>query len=56
MPTTPASGEVTMYPFLRYQDAPAAITWLVQASGLGARDLVGNLWSFGTCRPGTGAA
>ena len=51
MPTTPASGEVTMYPFLRYQDAPAAITWLLQASGL-----EGNLWSFGTCRPGTGAA
>ncbi len=37
MPTTPASTEVTMYPFLRYQDAPAAITWLVQAFGLEAR-------------------
>jgi uncharacterized glyoxalase superfamily protein PhnB len=37
MPTTPASTEVTMYPFLRYQDAPAAISWLVQAFGLEAR-------------------
>jgi uncharacterized glyoxalase superfamily protein PhnB len=37
MSTTLASNEVTMYPFIRYQDAPAAIGWLVQAFGLEAR-------------------
>ena len=33
---------VTMFPFLRYQDAPVAIAWLVQAFGLEERAVYAN--------------
>ena len=37
MPQTLDSTTVTMFPFLRYRDAPVAIAWLVQAFGLEER-------------------
>ena len=37
MPRTLDSTTVTMFPFLRYQDAHVAIAWLGQAFGLEAR-------------------
>lgn len=37
MPETLSTSGVTMFPFLRYDDAPVAIAWLVQAFGFEER-------------------
>jgi uncharacterized glyoxalase superfamily protein PhnB len=37
MPDTVSTNAVTMFPFLRYRDAPAAIAWLERAFGFEPR-------------------
>ena len=42
----------TIFPAMRYRDAPAAIDWTGYGSReLTARDPDGNVWSFGTYQP-----
>jgi uncharacterized glyoxalase superfamily protein PhnB len=41
-PFVEQTNTVTMFPFLRYQDAPVAIAWLVQAFGLEERAVYPN--------------
>ena len=61
------AGRSSIFPFLRYKDAAAAIEWLGKAFGSEEHLVVpnpdgtiahaelrlGNLWSFGTYLPGT---
>ena len=42
MTETTTGTAVTMFPFLRYEDAPAAIEWLVRAFGLEERGVHAN--------------
>jgi hypothetical protein len=47
-------AEMDVYPSLTYRDVEAALEQLERAfrqRGYSARDLEGNLWSFGTSRP-----
>lgn len=59
-PTAPAAvSNVTMYPIIGYRDLGAEIVRPLADTPYGyreytARDLVGNLWSFGAYRPATG--
>ena len=55
-----AEGRIShFYPGFQYRDAEAAMKWIEEVLGAERRedrDPEGNLWSFGTYRPGSESA
>ncbi|HLZ69857.1 MAG TPA: hypothetical protein VKV26_08115 [Dehalococcoidia bacterium] len=52
--TNPPTVTANYFPFISFQDAPAAIDWLCRAFTVG--DPEGNLWSIGNYLPHASAA